>query len=149
MKKIILSFCSILVVSIGLAQQPAAKEMTLEQCLAYALGNSEAIMISQLSIKKADADVREIISYGLPRADLQGGLNYNYKVQTSLVDASNFDPSLPEGTLTEIQFGLPYDGRVNFGINQLIFDGSYFVGIEAAKLSGNFQEKKTKEQKSM
>ena len=142
MKKIILSFCSILVVSIGLAQQPAAKEMTLEQCLAYALGNSEAIMISQLSIKKADADVREIISYGLPRADLQGGLNYNYKVQTSLVDASNFDPSLPEGTLTEIQFGLPYDGRVNFGINQLIFDGSYFVGIEAAK---TFRELSRKE----
>ena len=145
MKKIYFCFFGVLLIctSRTFAQEAQeAQEMTIEQCLEFALGNNESIQISELSIKDAEAEIRGIVALGLPQATLRGGVNYNYEVQTSLVDASNFDQTLAPGTLTEIQFGLPYDGNLSMGVSQLIFDGVYFVGVQASK---TFRELSTKE----
>ena len=142
MKNVFFFFCSISLICCPPVFAQKAREMTIEQCLEYALGNNESIQISELSIEDAEAKIRGIVALGLPQASIQGGLNYNYEVQTSLVDASNFDRTLLPGTLTEIQFALPYDGNVNMGVRQLIFDGAYFVGIEASK---TFKELSVKE----
>ena len=80
------------------AQNTAAIPMSLEECLAYALQNNQNYKIAELENDRSDAQVREIISQGLPQATVRAGLNYNYEVQTSLIDASNFDPTAPEGT---------------------------------------------------
>ena len=133
MKYISIFFCSLILIHTPPAFAQKKMKMTIEQCLEYALGNNESIQISELSIKDAEAKIRGIVALGLPQASIQGGLNYNFEVQTSLVDASNFDRTLSPGTLTEIQFSLPYDGNVSMGLSQLIFDGAYFVGIEASK----------------
>ena len=142
MKKLFLCFFGFLLICVSSVFSQEAQEMTIEQCLEFALGNNESIQITELSIKDAEAEIRGIVALGLPQATILGGVNYNYEVQTSLVDASNFDQSLAPGTLTEIQFGLPYDGNVSMGVSQLIFDGAYFVGIEASK---TFKELSTKE----
>ena len=42
-------------------------------------------------------------------------------------------PGVPKGTEQEVQFGQTYDGRVDFNVNQMIFNGSYFVGLAATK----------------
>ena len=106
---------------------------SLEESIEYALANSEQISITSLEKEAADAQVGEIRSQGLPQVNINGGINYNYEVQKSLIDASNFDPNVPEGTEVEFAFGQAYDGQVSLGVNQLIFDGSYFVGLEAAR----------------
>ncbi len=142
MKNIFFFFYSISLICSTPVFAQKVREMTIEQCLEYALGHNESIQISELSIKDAESKIRGIVALGLPQASIQGGLNYNYEVQTSLVDASNFDRTLLPGTLTEIQFALPYDGNVNMGVSQLIFDGAYFVGIEASK---TFKELSVKE----
>ena len=133
MRNIFFSLCSVSLIGVPLAFAQKKQEMTIEQCLEYALGNNESIQISELRINDAEAKIRGIVALGLPQAMIQGGLNYNFEVQTSLVDASNFDRTLAPGTLTEIQFALPFDGNVSMGVSQLIFDGAYFVGIEASK----------------
>ena len=76
---------------------------------------------------------KEYLSIGLPQLSIDGGLNYNYEVQKSLIDISNFMPGVPKGTEQEVQFGQTYDGRVDFNVNQMIFNGSYFVGLAATK----------------
>ena len=38
-------------------------------------------------------------------------------------------PGVTEGTEQEVQFGQAYDGRVALFVNQMIFNGSYFVGL--------------------
>ena len=53
-------------------------------------------------------------------------------------------PGVPEGTEQEVQFGQAYDGRVDLFINQMIFNGSYFVGLSAAKELVRLSEKMTK-----
>ena len=116
--------------------------MSLQDCIEYALTNNERLRITELGKEDAESQVGEVLAIGLPQVNIDGGLNYNYKVQRSIIDASNFDPNVPEGTETEIAFGQPYDGNVAVGLSQLIFDGSYFVGLEAAK---TFRELAAKE----
>ena len=39
----------------------------------------------------------------------------------------------PENEVIELQFGTPYDGMIGLNLSQMIFDGSYFIGLKAAK----------------
>ena len=52
-------------------------------------------------------------------------------------------PGVPEGTEQEVQFGQTYDGRVDLFVNQMIFNGSYFVGLSAARELVRLSEKLT------
>ena len=83
MKKIFFCFCGVLLIcaSPAFAQEAQeVQEMTIEQCLEFALGNNESIQISELSIKDAEAEIRGIVALGLPQATIRGGVNYNYEV---------------------------------------------------------------------
>ncbi len=124
------------------SSQDQSPGMSLEDCIDYALANNQQLMITELGKEDAEAQVGEVMSAGLPQVNVDGGINYNYKVQRSIVDASNFNPNVPEGTEVEIAFGLPYDGNLMMGVDQLLFDGSYFVGLSAAK---TFRELASKE----
>ena len=84
------------------------------------------------------------MSIGLPQINFDGGVKYNHEVQKSLIDISRFMPGVPEGTEQEVQFGQTYDGRMDLFLNQMIFNGSYFVGLSAAKELVNLSEKLTK-----
>ncbi|MEM9325745.1 MAG: TolC family protein, partial [Bacteroidota bacterium] len=121
------------IVTIPILAQEQEMGMSLQQCIDYALENNEQLKITDLGKDDADAQVGEVMAIGLPQVNIDGGVNYNYRVQRSIVDATNFNPDLPEGTEAEIAFGLPYDGNIVLGARQLIFDGSYFVGLQAAK----------------
>ena len=73
MKKIYFCFFGVLLICTSPAFAQEAQEMTIEQCLEFALGNNESIQISELSIKDAEAEIRGIVALGLPQATLRGG----------------------------------------------------------------------------
>ncbi len=123
-------------------QAQESTSMTLDECISYALENSERGKVTSLEKEIAAAEVRKTIGTGLPQVEITSGVNYNYEVQQSLVDFSNFDPSLPPGTEGAIAFGQAYDGNMNLSLRQLIFDGSFFVGLQASR---TYQELSTKE----
>lgn len=116
--------------------------LTLQECIDYALGNNEQLKIKQLDKEIAEAEVRKTISMGLPQANANIGLNYNFEPQRSLIDISTFDPTVPVGTEQEVSFAQNYDGNIGLSVDQLLFDGSYFVGLQAAK---TYKELSTKE----
>ena len=118
------------------------KSMSLEECIAYALENSERTKITSLEKEIAAAEVRKTIGLGLPQVEINSGINYNYEVQQSLIDISSFDSSIPVGTEAAIAFGQGYDGNMNLSLRQLIFDGSFFVGLQASR---TYQELSSKE----
>ena len=99
---------------------------------------------SYLEEKISKAITKEYLSIGLPQINFDGGVKYNHEVQKSLIDISRFMPGVPEGTEQEVQFGQTYDGRMDLFLNQMIFNGSYFVGLSAAKELVNLSEKLTK-----
>jgi outer membrane protein TolC len=107
--------------------------LTLEDCIELALKNNENLKNSILEENISKAVSKEYLSIGFPQIYVDGGLKYNYEVQKSLIDISRFMPGVPEGTEQEVQFGQTYEGRFDFNIDQMIFNGSYFVGLSATK----------------
>jgi len=130
-------------VSVGWAQDgPTTNTFNLEQCVEYALEHNQNILNKALDKEIADTQVGETLSMGLPQVNINSGINYNYEIQKSLIDASNFDNTVPAGTEVEFAFGQAYDGNIVLSAKQLIFDGSFFVGMQAAR---TYRELSTKE----
>jgi outer membrane protein TolC len=108
-------------------------KLTLEKCIQIALENNENIKISDLEIGASKAETGEYLSQGLPQVDITANFNKNFIIRRTFVPANIFDPSAPEGEVIELQFGTPYDGMMGLNLSQMVFDGSYFVGLKAAK----------------
>ena len=120
------------------------KTLNLEECISLALENNENLKNSYLEEKISTALSKEYLSVGLPQISFDGGIKYNHEVQKSIIDISRFMPGVPEGTEQEVQFGQTYDGRMDLYVNQMIFNGSYFVGVSASKELVRLSEKMTK-----
>lgn len=113
---------------------------SLEQAIDYALENSQNLENAKLDVKAALYEIGKIRSAGLPQVNASLGLNWNYSIRKTLLPASTFDPNAPEDLELELAFGTKYDGDANIGLSQLIFDGSYFVGLQAARMYKLYSE---------
>ncbi|QNL22539.1 TolC family protein [Hyphobacterium sp. CCMP332] len=113
---------------------------SLEQAIQYSLENSDNLKNSKLDVEAAKYEVGKIRSAGLPQVNASVGLNYNYSIRKSLLPASTFDPNAPQDLELELAFGTKYDGDANIALSQLLFDGSYFVGLQAAKMYKLYSE---------
>ena len=113
--------------------ESAINTFNLEQCVQYALEHNQNVLNKALDKEIAETQVGEVVSTGLPQVNIDGGVNYNYQVRKSILDVSRFDATIPAGTEGEIAFGQAYDGNLNLTARQLIFDGSFFVGLQAAR----------------
>ena len=124
------------------AKEGNEQTYTLQQCLEYAYENNQEIIIANLEIEAAKAKTGEYLSAGFPQIDASASVNKNFILRRTWLDGSRFDPSVPEGTLIQLEFGTPYDSDYGIGLSQMIFNGSYFVGVKASK---TYQELSTKE----
>ena len=139
MKRILLIL--IILTSFNLKSQ--SQKLSLSECIDLAIENNENLKNSILEEKISKALSNEYLSIGFPQINFDGGIKYNHEVPKSLLDISRFMPGVPEGTEQEVQFGQAYDGRVDLFVNQMIFNGSYFVGLSAAKELVKLSEKMT------
>ncbi len=124
------------------------KIYSLEDCIEYALENNEQLSIAGYDRDISDAQVGEVRAQGLPQ--INGFANYtnNLEVQTSFITdfispaiygvllEENLLPDgtqIPEPQTFPAQFGTDNIGQVGLSATQLIFNGSYFVGLQAAR----------------
>lgn len=103
--------------------------LTLRQAMDLAAKQAYAVQASELEAEKARSKVKEITALGLPQVEASASINNYIEVPTSVVP-NFFDPS---AGLLEVQFGVPWSTTGGIALNQLIFDGSYLVGLEASK----------------
>ena len=139
MKRILL----ILLILTSFSLKSQSQKLSLSECIDLAIENNENLKNSILEEKISKALSNEYLSIGFPQINFDGGIKYNHEVPKSLLDISRFMPGVPEGTEKEVQFGQAYDGRVDLFVNQMIFNGSYFVGLSAAKELVKLSEKMT------
>lgn len=139
MKRILL----ILLILTNFSLKSQSQKLSLSECIDLAIENNENLKNSILEEKISKALSNEYLSIGFPQINFDGGIKYNHEVPKSLLDISRFMPGVPEGTEQEVQFGQAYDGRVDLFVNQMIFNGSYFVGLSAAKELVKLSEKMT------
>lgn len=104
----------------------AIENFSLDQCIQYALDNNQNIGKASLQIKIAQAEVGEFLAQGLPQVSGIVDLNYNPVLRRVFLEGGN-----DGGTVAS--FGLTFGGDASVAIQQLIVDGSYFVGLKAAR----------------
>ncbi|MBC7921525.1 MAG: TolC family protein [Ferruginibacter sp.] len=116
---------------------PPAGSYSLRQALDYALANNLAIKNAQTDITSAAARVGEIRSTGLPQINVDASLTHNLQIQKVILETgtgSPFgDPNTPPGSVLAFPFQLKNNGLIAASASQILFDGSYFVGLKAAK----------------
>lgn len=130
------------------AQQTGA--FTLQQCLDYALKEAVPVKNAVLDERIAKARVNETIGIGLPQVNGSVGLDHNQQLRRffAVYDPSspffqNPIPGLEVGDVVAARnfFQLPSTGDASVRVNQLLFNGSYLVGLQAANAYRNLAEK--------
>lgn len=104
---------------------------SLDECIQFALENNKNIQNAQLGFEASRYKVGEILADGLPQINASADLGYNFKVPTSFIPAEFFGGE--PGTFSPVQFSPAYNGTASLNLNQMIFDGSYFVGLKASR----------------
>lgn len=148
-----------LVVGAGLAAaQPAVAQdqpvssgqtFTLQQCIDYALENSISARNAKLDEEIAQAKVKETVGVGLPQVNGTVSLTHNERLprffstrQTAfgfsgLADSlyNQFYPELENDDVLASQnfFQLKSSGDAGVNVTQIIFNGSYLVGLQASQ----------------
>ncbi|WP_455169871.1 TolC family protein [Aegicerativicinus sediminis] len=128
---------------------------SLDEAINYAIENNRNSINASKSIEAAEEQKWETTSIGLPQIDAQIDYQNFLKQQVSLLPAAAFDPlgsirqleeyydltdrqikdlpEAPEGFLP-ITFGTKQNMNASATLTQLLFDGSYLVGLQSAKV---------------
>jgi len=116
-------------------------QYTLEQCVDYALKNYNDIKNAQLDQLAATAKVGEIRGAGLPQIAGAASITDNPELQRMFMQGSNAISFMPGAPLDPNAvyafpnfFQLRTAGDANLSLNQLLFDGSYLMGLKASKV---------------
>lgn len=113
-------------------QMYAQKNLTIDEAVSYALENNVNVKKAKIDQTIAQQKVKETVGIGLPQVN--GQVRYlNGENQVQLVDVSNFNNTFPKGTIVPLNFGLPHNFNAGLSVTQLLFNGSYIVGLESAK----------------
>ncbi len=110
---------------------------SLREAQDFAIENNYKNKQAILDIDIAKKKVWETTAAGLPQVTANGKLQKFIDIPVSLAPANAFNPLAPADQLAELQFGLDYNNSVGITASQLIFDGSYIVGLQAAKTYKN------------
>lgn len=129
-----LLIASLFVLPCGQAMaQESPTSFSLQAAEEYGVANNEKVKNALLDIEIARKKVWETTAIGLPQLSLEGQFQQLLDIPTSVVDASLFNPMAPEGEVMEFRMGQEFSTSATFNASQLIFDGSYIVGLQFSK----------------
>lgn len=136
----ILSVCGF----VGFAQEA----FTVKEAVKYAIKNNLNVKNAELEIISADVRIKEIKAAGMPQVSGQFQYSASPIVPSSLLDPTRFsfggpppEPGSPEAKPIKVQFGVPFSGQAIIGVNQLIFDATWLLGIRAAPIYRELAQK--------
>jgi outer membrane protein TolC len=123
---------------------------TLQQCLDYALKESVPVKNAELDERIAKARVNETIGIGLPQINGSVALDHNQQLRRFFATYNPGSPFFPDpipglevGDVVAARnfFQLRSTGDASIRVNQLLFNGSYLVGLQAANAYKELAEK--------
>lgn len=121
----------LLLFSLGFSQA-YPERLSLQEAIDYALENNRIVKNAARDIEVAKKQKWETIATGLPKLD--ASINYQnfLKQQVSVIPAEFFGGN--PGEFAEVIFGTKQNATATATLNQLIFDGSYIVGLQSTKV---------------
>ncbi len=121
----------LLLLPLGVFAQRQVHVLSMDEAVKKAITFRAEVKNASLDYEIAKKKVKETLGIGLPQINGSGEMKYNYELPTSLLPGQIF--GRPPGTYVEVQFGVPWNVTLNITATQLIFNGNYFVGIQASK----------------
>lgn len=140
----ILLFCLSLAIPTKAQQKDTVATFTLNQAISYAQKHQSSILNAQIDEQIAKNTVKQTIGIGLPQVSGTANFQDFLKVPTSLVPAIFFDPNAAPNATIPVQFGVKYNSGFGLELNQLVFDGTYLVGLKASRTYKELSTKNTK-----
>lgn len=114
-------------------------EFSITQCVDYANKNNLQVKNALLNIKGQQAFNKEITASALPSLTATfGGINY-LELPVSLLPGEIFGGTA--GSFIPVRFGTKYNTNASLQLQQILFDGQVFVGLQARKTSIDLQQK--------
>ena len=149
MKHLSLLFLLFLSFTIMKAQEP--KTFTLKQAQEYAIKNNPTIRNARLDIEMAKKKIWETTAMGLPQ--INAAIAYTYMptipeisfktpILINPVGAPGYGPEMIRMEYMEIpiKLGVASNMTVDFTVSQLVFNGSYIVGLQTSKIYKELSE---------
>jgi outer membrane protein len=142
MKYIYLTLAAICVIALNSYAQQAPpttqRNFSLADCINYAYIHQDSVVNSGLDVKSADYKIKETIGTGLPQVN--GSVTFQDFVKTpatigpnlaGIFTGGSIDPSAP---LVQFPFGaVKYNNTYALQASQLLFSGTFLVGLQAVK----------------
>jgi len=121
-------------------EQPSATpaSLTLIQAQDYALKNAFQIKSAQYDKSSADFTSDELLGIGLPQVNASVQYQNFIDLPTSIIPGDFFGAP---GQDVKVQFGVPHQMTVGLSASQLLFDGTWLVGLQASKAYAELQRK--------
>ena len=141
------------------------EKLSLEKCIKMALENNTNIINSKIDLKIAQKKIWETTAMGLPHVDVKSSYQHLFSVPVLSFPGTQLsktrvpmDPATGIGTTSEIQLstgeniymnnvagtpialGIKDNITADLTVSQLIFSGSYIVGLQATKVYYNFSK---------
>ena len=153
-KKVILLTC--LLAAVQLKAQNSENPYTIQECLEYAYVNSVNTKNAGLDQEIARSDVKIAKADGLPQADALISYSNNFAIQRVFIPdfispavyqvlfnegVLPSDRPVPDPGVFPAAFGTTHSGNAGVSVSQMIFDGAYFVGLEAARVYAELSTK--------
>ena len=138
MNKIFILLGFTILSNISIAQQNQKYNFTLEQAIDFALDSNYTAINARRDIAIAIKKKWETTAGGLPQIDANISYQNNLKQPTTLLPAEIAGGEA--GSFVPIIFGTKQNATLGATLTQLIFDGSYLVGLQAAKTFLDYSE---------
>ncbi len=136
-------FILVLLSTYGYAQQKVTRSFNLEEAITFAIDSNYTAINARRDIAIAIKQKWETTAAGLPQID--GNITYNNNLKQPVTLLPSEITGGEPGTFTPVTFGTKQNASAVATLDQLIFDGSYLVGLKAAKsflrYSENLSEK--------
>jgi len=113
------------------AQDQAA--FGLNDAVKFALQNNANIKKAENNVLSAKKKVWETTSMGFPQIDGTASYQNFIKQPVQLLPARIFNPMAPDGTYIPVHFGTDQNMKWSATLKQLIFNGSYLVGLQSSR----------------
>ena len=144
MKKIVNTLAILVLSSASLVAQNA---LSLEEAQAYALENAYSNKTARLEIEKSKSLVKETFAIGLPQVNANGSFQHFLDIPVTVLP-DFISPSvygvllaedliatgnIPEFGTVPAKFGTDFNASGSIEVQQLLFNGSYLIGLQATK----------------
>lgn len=116
--------------TVGYSQEKTS--FTLDEAIKFALENNYTAINAARDIAAAKKRKWETTTIGLPQINAKVDYQNFLKQPVSLIPAEFFGGN--PGEFAEVAFGTKQTINATATLNQLIFDGSYLVGLQSAKV---------------